>query len=165
MTTTPHPVAIRHPGDAETLHTESATVRLLIDADEAHGALSTLEVTLAPGADGATPHFHTRSDELFYVADGELQLLAGEKITTVGAGGAVVVPRRTVHAFGAAPGTGARVLIALTPGVTRFEYFRLLERIARGEATLAELAASQEEFDNHFTDAPLWWREREAQRH
>ncbi len=165
MPATPNRAAIRQPGDAETLRTESVTMRLLIDAEEAHGAVSTLEITMDRGADGAAPHFHTRSDELFYVADGELQLMAGDRILTVGAGGVAVVPKTTVHAFGATPDSGARILIALMPGVQRFGYFRLLERIARGEATLDELAASQDEYDNHFVDAPRWWQERNAQRH
>lgn len=79
-------IAIRQAEDAETLGSESVTMRLLIDAEEAGGALSNLEVTMAPGADGAAPHYHTQSDELFYIADGELQLLAGNRIVTVGAG-------------------------------------------------------------------------------
>lgn len=165
MITTPRKdVAIRQAQDAETLGTESVTMRLLIDAEEAGGALSTLEVTMARGADGATPHYHTQSDELFYVADGELQLLAGDRIVTVEAGGSIVVPKFMPHAFGATPDSSARIMIALTPGVQRFEYFRLLDRIAKGESTLADLAASQEEFDNHFVDAPAWWAERNANR-
>ncbi|WP_330234413.1 cupin domain-containing protein [Nocardia sp. NBC_00508] len=136
----------------------------MIDAEAAGGALSTLEVAMDRGADGAAPHYHTRSDELFYVADGELQLLAGDRIVTVGAGGSIVVPKFMPHAFGAAPDNTARILIALTPGVQRFEYFRLLERIAAGESTMAELAAAQDEFDNHFVDAPVWWAERNGNR-
>ncbi|MEU1981524.1 cupin domain-containing protein [Nocardia sp. NPDC019395] len=139
-------------------------MRLLIDAEQANGSVSTVEVTMARGADGAAPHFHTLSDELFYVAEGELQLLAGDRLVTIGAGGTAVVPKTTTHAFGATPDAGARILIALMPGVQRFGYFRLLERIARGEATLEELAASQDEYDNHFVDAPRWWQERNAQR-
>ncbi|WP_040841942.1 cupin domain-containing protein [Nocardia brevicatena] len=158
-------VAIRQPQDAEILSTQSVTMRLLIDAEEAGGGLSTLEVGLKRGADGAAPHYHTRSDELFYVAEGELQLLAGDRIATVGAGGSIVVPKFMPHAFGAAPDSTARVLIVLAPGVQRFEYFRLLERIAAGESTMAELAAAQDEFDNHFVDAPAWWAERNAHRH
>ncbi|MBF6182306.1 cupin domain-containing protein [Nocardia otitidiscaviarum] len=162
-TTDPRP-AIRYPGDAETLRTTDVTVRLLIDAPEANQAASTVEVTMAPGADGAAPHYHTRSDELFYVAEGELQVLAGDHITTVGAGGSLIVPRLMPHAFGAAPTSGARILIALMPGIERFEYFRLLERLAHGTATVEDLAASQEEFDNWFVDAPEWWAERTAGR-
>lgn len=159
-----HEPALRQPHDAETLRTDTVRMRLLIDANETGGSVSSLEVTLAEGADGAAPHYHTKSDELFYVAEGELQVLAGEEIVTVGAGGALVVPKFMPHAFGAAPGSTARLLIALMPGVQRFEYFRLLDRLGRGEATLADLAATQEEFDNHFVDAPRWWAERTANR-
>lgn len=156
--------AIRYPADAETLGTESVVVRLLIDSNEAGGAASTLEVTMTQGADGAAPHYHTLSDELFYVAEGELQVMAGDRITTVGAGGSLIVPKLMPHAFGASPDSGAKIMIALMPGVERFEYFRLLDRIGKGEATFADLAAAQDEFDNHFVDAPEWWQERNANR-
>nr|WP_245663109.1 cupin domain-containing protein [Nocardia inohanensis] len=139
-------------------------MRLLIDAGEAHGAVSTLEVTMKQGADGAAPHFHTRSDELFYVADGELQLLAGDEIVTVGAGGSIIVPKLMPHAFGATPDSGARIMIALMPGVERFGYFRLLDRISKGEADFTELAQAGEDYDNHFVDRQDWWAERNAGR-
>ena len=44
----------------------------------------------------------------------------------------------------------------ITPGVERFDYFRLLGRLGKGEATLDELLESQERFDNHFLDSPEW---------
>ncbi|WP_280308716.1 cupin domain-containing protein [Nocardia neocaledoniensis] len=157
-------IALCLPDEAETLGTDSVRLRLLTDADASDGAVSTLEVTMDRGADGAAPHFHTRSDELFYVADGELQVLAGDRILTVGAGGSLVVPRHMPHAFGATPDSGARILIALMPGVQRFEYFRLLDRLLRGEATHDEFTSAQEEFDNHFLDVPAWRAERKAQR-
>ncbi|MFD3424742.1 cupin domain-containing protein [Nocardia fluminea] len=157
-------IALCLPEDAETLGTENVRMRLLTDANASDGAVSTLEVTMAQGADGAAPHFHTRSDELFYVADGELQVMAGDRILTVGAGGSLVVPRQMPHAFGATPDSGARILIALMPGVQRFEYFRLLDRLIHGEASHDEFLAAQEEFDNHFVDAPEWWAERNAHR-
>lgn len=163
-TTARIPAAVVQPEEAELLATETVTMRLLLDSDRTGGSVSTLEVSMMSGADGATPHYHTVSDELFYVAEGELQLLAGDEIRTVGAGGAISVPRFMPHAFGAAPGSSARILIALTPAVERFGYFRLLERVAAGDATLAELAASQDEYDNHFVDAPNWWAERSAHR-
>ncbi|MFH5210251.1 cupin domain-containing protein [Antrihabitans spumae] len=156
--------AVVQPSDVEVIGNEHVSTHLLLDASSTGGALSTLEVRLDLGADGAAPHFHTRSSEFFYVIDGEIQILLDDRIVTVGAGGSAVVPRRMTHAFGAAPGTSARLLIALTPGVERFDYFRLLGRIQDGTATLADLAASQELYDNHFVDAPNWWQERTAGR-
>ena len=45
------------------------------------------------------------------------------------------------HAFGAAPSHPAELLIVLAPGIERFGYFRLLERLARGEASVDDLLA------------------------
>lgn len=157
-----------HPGDraalvraeqVEVLGNGATSMHLLLDSSSTGGALSSLEVRLGVGADGAAPHFHTRSSEFFYVIEGELRVLAGERIETVSAGGSIVVPKLMPHAFRATPDSAARVLIVLTPGVERFEYFRLLDRIQSGDATLEDLAAAQDEFDNHFVDAPQWWRD------
>ncbi len=165
MTKATRPVAIRRPEDSEIIGAgQPASVRLLVDSDEAGGSVSTVEVTLAEGADGATPHFHTLSDELFYVADGSLQVLAGDEIVTVDAGGVVIVPKFMPHAFGAAPGSTARLCIALMPGVERHDYFRFLERLALGQTEPADVEAAQKDYDNYFVDAPLWWAERNANR-
>ncbi|WP_405138032.1 cupin domain-containing protein [Nocardia sp. NBC_01388] len=164
MNATTREAAICQPHEAETLGTDTAQVRLLIESNAAGGAASTIEVTMSQGADGATPHYHTKSDELFYVADGELQLLAGDRFVTVGAGGSVIVPKLMPHAFGAGPDSSARIMIALLSGVERFEYFRILDRIAKGESIYQDLLDSQEEFDNHFIDRPDWWAERNANR-
>lgn len=96
--------------------------------------------------------------------EGDLRVLAGDRIRTVRQGESLVVPKFMPHAFGATPDSPARVLIVLTPGVERFEYFRLLARVQEQTASLADLAAAQEEYDNHFVDAPEWWSDRAATR-
>ncbi|MFC6932217.1 cupin domain-containing protein [Actinomadura yumaensis] len=122
--------------------------------------MSAQRITLADGADGATPHHHETASELFFVLDGTLQVLSGEEVITAGKGDLLVVPPLTAHAFGAAPGHDADLLIVITPGVERFDYFRLLGRLAAGEDVFAELLESQERFDNHFLDSPLWTQTR-----
>ena len=59
----------------------------------------------------------------------------------------------------------ADFLIVQAPGLPRFGYFRLIERLRRGEATLEELLASQEFYDNHFLDSPVWRTARESAHH
>ncbi|MER7506328.1 cupin domain-containing protein [Nonomuraea pusilla] len=142
--------------DAEVIGGGAATGRLLLDAGDTGGALSTLRMTLAEGADGATPHTHTTASELFYVLGGRLRVLSGEDVLTLEEGDMAVVPPHVAHAFAAAPGHGADLLIVITPGVERFDYFRLLDRLRRGEATLEELLASQERYDNHFVRSAAW---------
>lgn len=149
-------------GDAETLGGDPSTIRLFADSSATGGALSSQRVTLGPGANGAVPHHHGNSAELFFILGGSLQVLAGADVVTANEGDFLVVPPRMPHAFAAAPGESADVLIVITPGVERFEYFRLLDRVRRGEASPQEILDSQERFDNHFLDSPVWTRARAA---
>ncbi|MEV2271227.1 cupin domain-containing protein [Nonomuraea africana] len=148
--------------DVETIISPTATGRLLLDSSDTGGALSTVRMTLAEGADGAVPHHHATSTELFYVLEGKARVLSGEEVVTLVAGDVAAVPPLTPHAFAAVPGHTADLLIVVAPGIQRFEYFRLLDRLRRGEATLEELLASQGVYDNHFLDSPAWTRDRQA---
>jgi mannose-6-phosphate isomerase-like protein (cupin superfamily) len=141
---------------AEVIGHAPSTVRLLADSSSTGGALSAQRVTLTDGANGATPHRHTRSAELFYVLDGAAQLLSGDEILTAEQGDLVVVPPHATHAFAAAPGRSADLLIVVTPGIERFEYFRHLARVARGELPPESLLEVQERYDNHFLRHAGW---------
>ena len=155
------PVVVRRQ-DAELLGAGSDTIALLADASATGGLLGVGRTTLGRGKDGATPHYHRGSAEMFFVLDGRLQVLAGEEVVTAEAGDTLVVPPHTVHAFAAAPGSAADVLIVITPGVERFAYFRLLDRVRRGVADPRDLLAVQERFDTHFVGSDPWRRTRAA---
>lgn len=156
----PRPTAVIRSADAEIIGGPPSTGRMLLDSSATGGALSTMRITLGEGADGAVPHTHTTASEMFYVLDGTAQVLAGDEVITLEQGDVAVVPPHVAHAFAAAPGAEADLLIVITPGVERFEYFRLLARLKTSEATLEELLASQERFDNHFLDSPVWTKAR-----
>jgi len=142
--------------DAEVIGRAPTTVRLLADSSATGGALSTQRVSLVNGADGARPHHHAKSAELFYVLDGTAQVLSGDRLVTAGRGDLVVVPPGLAHAFAAAPGEDADILIVITPGVERFEYFRHLERIAYGKVPPESLLDVQELYDTYFRGSEAW---------
>jgi len=142
--------------DAEIIGQPPSIVRLLADSSQTNGALTAQRVTLDAGADGAVPHRHTRGSEMFYVLGGVGEVLAGDDVLTANEGDLVVVSPNVIHAFGAAPGHDLDLLIVLTPGIERFDYFRLLARLGRGEAMIEELLESQDRFDNHFVDSAPW---------
>jgi quercetin dioxygenase-like cupin family protein len=142
--------------DAEVLGLAQLSTRLLADSDATGGALSVMRTSMGEGIEGARPHTHSKSAEFFYVLDGELQLLTGSQVITAGKGDLVVVPPTMAHAFATTPGHSADFQIVLAPGLERFGYFRLVERLSRGEATLEELLASQDLYDNHFLNSPVW---------
>lgn len=149
------PVVVRE-AEAEVVGRAPTTIRLPADAGVTAGALSTVRVTLADGADGAKPHHHARSAEMFSLLDGAAQLLSGDRVVTAERGDLVIVPPGLPHAFAAVPGHDADILIVITPGVERFECFRHLERIAYGEVPPRSLLDVQELYDTHFGPSPTW---------
>jgi quercetin dioxygenase-like cupin family protein len=142
--------------EAEVVGGAPAGVKLLADSSATGGALSTVRVTLAEGADGARPHLHHNSAEMFFLLDGAAELLSGDDVVTAERGDLVVVPPGRPHAFAAVPGATADILIVITPGVERFEYFRHLQRIRLGEVGPESLLEVQELYDNHFLRSPAW---------
>ncbi|AMT72587.1 cupin domain-containing protein [Mycobacteroides immunogenum] len=129
---------------------------LVMDSNATGGAVSVLSIYLPQGADGAAPHFHTRSTELFYLVSGRLEVLVGDRIEVLEQGDTLLVPRLMPHAFGATGDSDANIFTVLSPGVQRFDYFRLLDRIVHGQADISELEATPEVYDNHFTKSPVW---------
>ncbi|MFD9607259.1 cupin domain-containing protein [Streptomyces sp. NPDC059970] len=143
--------------DAELVGADSPVInQLLADSSATGGALSSMRVTLAKGANGAIPHHHSKSAEMFYILDGTAQLLSGDQVITAERGDAIVVPPGTQHAFAAAPGEIADMLVIITPGVERFEYFRHLERIRYGKVPPESLLEVQELYDNYFGASAAW---------
>ncbi len=159
-----HDVVLVRQADAEVLGGPPVTGRLYADSSATGGALSSQRITLLHGAAGATPHHHTGSSELFYVISGAAEMLTGERVHTVSEGDLIVVPPGTVHAFAAARGSDADILVILAPGVERFEYFRQLQRIAAGQAPLESILQTQDLYDNHFDESPAWQQALAARR-
>lgn len=140
--------------DAEFLPASGVT--LLADAADTGGLLTSNRSHFAIGSDGAPPHSHTHAAELFFVLDGKLEVLTGEEIHVLGAHDMLVVPPGVTHAFAPAPGATADVLFVYTPSKSRFDYYRLLERVYTGAADVAELAETQERFDNNYAESTVW---------
>ncbi len=157
MTSTDLAALLVRAADAEVLDGDpGGTITLLADAVDTGGALSVHRSTFRAGAAGAPPHTHTRASELFLVLDGVLRVLVDQDVRLLEAGDLLVVPPGVAHAFEAAPGRSAEVLFVLAPARERFAYYRLLDRVHRGQADPAEISASQERFDNHYVDSPVW---------
>ena len=101
-------------------------------------------------------HHHTIVAEVFYVLSGTVQLLAGEELIEVGAGDLAVVPPGVAHAFGAAPGQDAELLVAVTPGIERFDLFRCFERVMAGREPPRSAFVDQARYDTYPDDREIW---------
>jgi len=102
--------------EAEVVGSPKAAVKLLVDSSSAGGALSTVQVSLDVGADGAKPHRHEQSAEMFYVLEGAVRVLSGDQILHAERGDVIVVPPGLAHAFAAEQGSKAELLIVIAPG-------------------------------------------------
>jgi|SRR5579872_6273110 len=148
------PVVVRA-DDTELIGLAPNTIQLLADSPATHGALSVIRSKLGKGMDGATPHHHMLNPEMFFVIEGALQVLTGEQVVTVRAGDFLLIPPHMQHAFGTPADSGVDMLFIM-PRAERFDYFRLLDRVRRGEANPQEILATQERFDNYFEESPVW---------
>ncbi|WP_186526140.1 cupin domain-containing protein [Leekyejoonella antrihumi] len=99
------------------------------------------------------PHWHLTTTELVYVLSGAVDLLAGDEVLHAIEGDPVVVPPGVDHAFGATPGADAELLVVITPGIERFNFFRAVHEVLTGEADQSMLAGSDEGYDNHAASA------------
>ncbi len=107
---------------------------------------SVFEVVVPPGFDSGA-HFHSHSQEFFYLLEGELQLLAfepkepsgdswhdwegpdGRRILRAGPGSAMFVPEHTPHAFANLGDQPARMLFQCAPPPDHERYFEELAEI------------------------------------
>jgi len=151
------PVLVRA-GEAERLDLIGHV--LLADSSATAGALSSHRVALGRGADGAVPHRHDNSAELFYILDGAFDVLVEDDVVTARTGDLLVVPPGAAHAFAAHRDSTAEALIVATPGIERFDYFRHVVRRREGSEPAEVLLGLQDRFDTHFLSSPAWQRAR-----
>ncbi|TCM51745.1 cupin domain-containing protein [Kribbella sp. VKM Ac-2568] len=153
MSTNTNPVLVRST-EAEVLAASGVT--LLADTPATNGHLTSHRSIFKPGKEGAPPHLHRDASELFYILTGSLRVLTGDDLVILNEGDFLVVPPKTAHAFEAAGTSDAEVLFVLTHAKPRFDYYRLLEGVYRGETDPAELAATSDLYDNHYVESPVW---------
>ncbi len=88
--------------------------RILVDNAETRGNFSLVEMTLPKGVE-PPPHIHSREDETFFLLEGQIKFVIGEKEIIANAGDAVLAPRTVKHHF-AIQTESAKFLTLITPG-------------------------------------------------
>ncbi|MGH3239051.1 MAG: cupin domain-containing protein [Spirillospora sp.] len=129
-------------------------------------AVSCFEVVVPPGFDVGA-HVHQRSQELFYVLEGELDLLAfepvtragedwrdwesaeGDRVVRAGPGSCMFVPSGVPHAFRNATGEPARMLFQCYPSPDHERYFEEIVEIfsAGGSVDSGAVERMRERYD------------------
>lgn len=79
---------------------------------------SLAEARLPPGA-ATTPHYHPRTEEIYYLTSGSGRMQIGAEIRDVGPGDAIAIPPGAVHQI---RNTGAEMLVFLCCCVPAYEH-------------------------------------------
>ncbi|MBF6424947.1 cupin domain-containing protein [Nocardia cyriacigeorgica] len=153
------PVLVRSE-TAETLQDGALSqIVLLAQGGDTGGAVTANKARLLKGSPGAPAHFHTGMTEMFLVLDGAARFLVEDRIVRLSRGDFLTIPAGVPHAFAPEVDSDAELFVTFTPGPDRFDYYRLLERVYRGEATVQDIRDSSERFDNHYYESVVWREE------
>ncbi|MBO8186896.1 cupin domain-containing protein [Streptomyces spirodelae] len=137
------------PGQGRTVRTAAQQVTFKVTGEHSQAA-SSFEVVVPPGFDVGA-HVHSRTEEFFYVLEGELDIFAfeprvrtsdgwrgwesagGDRVVRATPGTVAVVPPGCPHAFANPTGAPARMLFQSAPPPDHERYFEeLLEILAAG---------------------------------
>ncbi|MFF2650086.1 cupin domain-containing protein [Streptomyces sp. NPDC058045] len=150
------------PGHGRAIRTAAQQVTFKVTGSHSRSA-SSFEVLVPPGFDVGA-HVHSRSEELFYVLEGELDMLAfepvvrtadrwqrwesssGNRVVRATPGTVIVVPPGCPHAFANPTGEPAKMFFQASPPPDHERYFEeLLAILDRGgppdHAAIEELRA------------------------
>jgi mannose-6-phosphate isomerase-like protein (cupin superfamily) len=152
----PAAIVVRAQEAEELEFPDGSSMRLLTESPATGGTLSVHRASLRAGGLGASPHHHLTATEVFYVLRGSVQLLLGDVLVVATEGDLAVVPPGMAHAFAAAPGGHAELVVAVTPGIERFELFRRLARRAAGLEAPGTFFDDQARYDTYASDSPAW---------
>jgi mannose-6-phosphate isomerase-like protein (cupin superfamily) len=91
-------------------------VSVLLEGAATNGAFSIVEAQLSPGIPGPPPHIHHDGlAEYWYVLDGEIEFLVGERTIRSAKGGFAAIPPETIHTFSNVGTAPARWLGIFSP--------------------------------------------------
>ncbi len=108
------------PGEGQMRWVVGNLVIFKISGEDSAGAF-TLGEEITPPQGGPPPHLHTREDETFYVLEGELEFVVGERTISASAGSVVYCPRGLPHGFANVGSTPSRMAVIIAPaGLEKF---------------------------------------------
>ncbi|MHC4399482.1 MAG: cupin domain-containing protein [Planctomycetota bacterium] len=76
----------------------------------------TLAEARLPAGSSTTPHYHVKTEEIYYLLEGEGQMRVGEEDRRVGPGDAVAIPPGAVHQIANTGSTTLKFLCCCAPG-------------------------------------------------
>jgi quercetin dioxygenase-like cupin family protein len=121
-----------------TLDVVGDKVRILLGKAQTGGAYAMVESLTPPGL-GPPPHVHRNEDEGFFVLEGEVEFLAGDRWVRAPTGTSFFGKRGTPHTYRNAGSTPSRMVVIISPAGFE-EFFVEVDRLSTiGEPTPEQL--------------------------
>ena len=142
------------PGEGKFIPVPGHKITLKVVGADTDGAYSLLEVEVV--GDGPPQHIHKTEDEAFYVLEGEMNVLVGERTIRATAGSFVLIPRGTVHAFSRIGQEPAKFLTIFSPaGFEQFFDEAVDPDVTDSETFVAKAKALAEKYNMEIVGPPL----------
>ncbi len=106
---------VLQPGEGKTVSVLGDRYAHKAVGEQTGGAYGLVETIVTASSAGPPPHVHGGEDEAFYVLEGEVTVLIGERTMTAMPGSFAFVPRGTVHTFSNRGTRDARLLLIISP--------------------------------------------------
>lgn len=107
-------LTVRTPNDGRTITVVGDIYRFLVTAADTDGKYAQFEAIVPPGG-GPPPHVHSREEEGFFVLEGEITFISGERRFVAGPGSFVNMPIGTPHCFKNETDRPARMMLTVAP--------------------------------------------------
>jgi mannose-6-phosphate isomerase-like protein (cupin superfamily) len=120
------------PGEGEKIAVNGIEIFLKAKATQTNGYWSMIEYVLPPSLPAPAPHYHKKTQEMFYVLEGTLQFTLDGQTIDAPSGTLVVVPQEAVHTFRNVTSEPARFQVWFSPGGME-QYFVDVQELIRNE--------------------------------
>ncbi len=104
------------PGQGESIKAGASTAVMKATAETTGGAFSMSESTFPAGVAGPPPHAHSHTTDTFYVLEGTLHVIVGDREIDAPVGSYILVPPGVMHTFSNTSNEPVRFLNINAPG-------------------------------------------------
>jgi len=149
----PPNIKVTMPSEGRTMAVVGDVYRFMATGDDTNGKYAFWEAIVPPGG-GPPPHVHSREEEGFYILEGEITFLIGEKRVVATAGTFANMPVGTPHSFKNESDKPARMLIVVAPAGLENMFFEVGMPLDDGATTA--LPPTKAEIEKLIAVAPRY---------
>jgi mannose-6-phosphate isomerase-like protein (cupin superfamily) len=144
---------VRQTTEGRTIAVVGDVYRFLATGEDTNGKYALWEAIVTPGG-GPPPHVHSREEEGFYVLEGEVTIVVGDKRLVAGPGLFANMPVGTLHSFKNETDRPARMLISVAPAGLEKMFFEVGVPVPAGATTAPP--PTKEEIEKLLAVAPRY---------